>query len=477
MDLIRHWIDGAPADGDPARTGPVFNPASGQQAAQVALATVEDVDRAVASAAEAAFPEWRDAALVSGRTVLFAFRELLERHAGRLAAADHRRARQGARRRRSARSPRSGGRRVRLRHPQLLQGRVLRAGLHRVDVVLDPPAARCRRGHHAVQLPGDGAAVDVPGGHRLRQHVRAEAEREGPVGSLLLAELFAEAGLPDGVFNVVHGDKEAVDALLDHPDVAAVSFVGSTPIARHVYETRHRQPASGSRRSAGRRTTWWSCPTRTSTWPPTPRSRRRTARPASGAWRSRRWSRWAIGRRAGRRRSTSAWPSSGRPRHRPDAEMGPLVTARAPRQGRLVRRRGRRGGRRRRRRRPRLGSTATQDGLWIGLTPARPRDPRDGRYKDEIFGPVLSRPPRRDLRGGRPADERDPFGNGTAIFTNDGGAARRFQNEIEAGMVGINVPIPVPVAYYSFGGWKDRSSPTTRSTARRASGSTPSGRS
>ena len=193
-------------------------------------------------------------------------------------------------------------------------------------------AARRLRRDHAVQLPGDGADVDAPGGHRLRQHVRAQAERARP-GRVRPGRpsCGAEAGLPDGVFNVVHGDKVAVDALLDHPDVAAVSFVGSTPIAKYIHERAPPRTASGCRRSAAPRTTRSSCPTPTSTSPPTTWSRPATARPASAAWRSPPPSpSGGVGRRAGRagrrekarddqgrlrpRRRQSRWARSSRPR-------------------------------------------------------------------------------------------------------------------------------------------------------------------
>ena len=217
--------------------------------------------------------------------------------------------------------------------PQPAQGRVLRPGLDRRRHLLVPGAARRRRRHHAVQLPGDGPDVDVPGRHRLRQHLRAQAQRAGPLGVAAASpSCGSEAGLPDGVFNVVHGDKEAVDALLDHPDVAAVSFVGLDadravhPRARH----RQRQAGAGARRRQEPRRS--SCPTPTSTSPPSTWPPPRSARPASGAWRSRPRSPSAsAARRAWSRRSASkaraVTVGSGR-----DAasEMGPVVTRGRP---------------------------------------------------------------------------------------------------------------------------------------------------
>ena len=293
------------------------------------------------------------------------------------------------------------------------------------------------RRHHAVQLPGDGADVDVPGGDRLRQHLRAQAQRARPVGvACCIAELWAEAGLPDGVFNVVHGDKEAVDALLDHPDVAAVSFVGSTPIAQVHPRARHRATASGCRRSAAPRTTRSCCPTPTSTSPPTTSPRPPSARPASGAWRSRppspsaapatRWSRRSARRRARSRSAPAATPAS---------EMGPVVTREAPRAHRRAHRHRRGAGRRR------SSSTAAgcvvpghEDGFFVGPTVHRPghAPTMDVYTRGDLRPGAVGRPRRRPSTRRSTLINANPYGNGTAIFTSSGEAARRFQRGVRS---------------------------------------------
>ena len=349
---------------------------------------------------------------------------------------------------------RAGGRRVRLRHPAPAQGRLLRERLDQRRRLLDPPAARRRRRHLAVQLPGDGADVVLPGRHRVRAtpscSSRARRTRRRPSAS---RELWAEAGLPDGVFNVVHGDKVAVDRLLEHPDVK-VGLLRRLDADRAL-RLRERAPrtASGCRRSAARRTTWSCCPTPTSTSPPTPPSTPASARRGSAAWRSRRWSRSdpvadelvakirrADGRRcapvtAARLPTWARWsPARTATRWRPTST--PASTAGADAGRRRPRARGRRCGRRASGSARRCSTTSTPD-----MTRLHRRDLRPGA----VGGP-RRRPTTRRSRW----STSNPYGNGTAIFTNDGGAARRFQNEVEVGMVGVNVPIPVPMAYYSL---------------------------
>jgi len=271
-----------------------------------------------------------------------------------------------------------------------------------------------------------------------------------------LAELWAEAGLPDGVFNVVHGDKTAVDALLEHSDVKAVSFVGSTPIARYVYERAARtgkrvQALGGAKNhmvvlpdadldlaadaavSAGFGSAGERCMAISVVVAVDPVGDELVARIAERA------ARLTVG-----------------PGHDPAAEMGPLITREhrdkvasyvesALAQGAAVVVDGR-------------GVETAEEysgGFWLGPTVLDHVTPDMDAYTDEIFGPVLSVVRVGSYEEAMELIAANPYGNGTAIFTNDGGAARRFQNEVEVGMVGINVPIPVPMAYYSFGGWKD----------------------
>ena len=286
---------------------------------------------------------------------------------------------------------------------------------------------------------------------RLRERVHPQAVREGSSASVLTAELLQEAGLPDGVFNVVHGDKVAVDAILEHPDIAAVSFVGSTPIARYIYST---GTAKEARPGARRREEPHDRP---------PDADLDMAADAAVSA--------AYGSAGERCMAISAVVTVGDigdqfiaavkerlpkvkvgPGTEPDNEMGPLITREhrdkvasyldsGAEQGAEVVADGR--------------ETAPDgDGFFLGVSLLDKVTPEMDAYKDEIFGPVLS-----VVRAGT-YDEairlvnENQYGNGVAIFTRDGGAARQFQHEVEVGMVGVNVPIPVPVAYYSFGGWK-----------------------
>ena len=277
-----------------------------------------------------------------------------------------------------------------------------------------------------------------------------------PSATIAIAELWKEAGLPDGVMNVVNGDKEAVDALLTHPDVKAVSFVGSTPIARYVYET---GTTHGKRVQAlgGAKNHMLVLPGRR----PRPGRRRRDQRRLRLR---RRALHGDLGPRRGRRRSPTSWSRRSRTGW---ASCGPAT---APAAATWVRwspaqhrdkvtsyvDAGRRGGRRR------WSSTAATASTTPTATASSWRrrcsttsTPEMSIYTDEIFGPVLSVVRVSSYDDGLELINANPYGNGTAIFTNDGGAARRFQNEVEVGMVGVNVPIPVPVSYYSFGGWKN----------------------
>ena len=233
LKLIGHWIGGqrgrAHRAGDPCTTR--------QRASRPARSTSQaGGDRPCRRNREEAFGDWRTWSLSKRLELFFRIYDLFDEHREDLAK-PHRGAREGAVRRPRRGAARDRGDRIRLRYPDPAQGRVLGAGVDRSRRLLDPPAARRHGRDHAVQLPGDGAHVDVGAGYRVREHVRLEAIREGPVRVTLTAELLKEAGLPNGVFNVIQGDKVAVDALPEHPNIASISFVGSTPIARYVYET------------------------------------------------------------------------------------------------------------------------------------------------------------------------------------------------------------------------------------------------
>jgi malonate-semialdehyde dehydrogenase (acetylating)/methylmalonate-semialdehyde dehydrogenase len=431
----------------------VFNPASGVVSGQVDLASADVVDEAV-DAASAAFLQWRDASLTRRSQVLFAFRELLNSRKEELAAI------------------------ITAEHGKVLSdalGEVTR-GLEVVEFACGIP--HLLKGGHSENA---STGVDV---YSIRQPlgvvgiispfnfpamvpmwffpvaiacgntVVLKPSEKDPSAAVWLAELWAEAGLPDGVFNVVHGDKEAVDRLLEHPDVRSISFVGSTPIARYVYETGTRhgkrvQALGGAKNhmvvlpdadldlaadaavnagfgSAGERCMAISAVV--------------AVGPVGDE---------LVGKIRDRMTGLRVGDGGGR------VDMGPLIT---------------------REHRDKVASyldagtdagaqlvvdgrgqdvDGDADGFWLGPSLFDHVTPDMTVYRDEIFGPVLS-----VLRADSYADalelvNANPYGNGTAIFTNDGGAARRYQNEVEVGMVGVNVPIPVPMAYYSFGGWKN----------------------
>ena len=286
MRRINHWIGGQTVE-DVRPHGTVWNPATGEQQAEVDFASVEEVDRAVATAKEA-LTGWRSAPLSRRSEVMFHLRELVDANRKEIAAA-HLRARQGARRRARRGGPRPREHRVRLRHPEPHEGRLQRAGLTGVDVYSIRQPLGVVAGITPFNFPAMVPMWMFANAIACGNTFILKPSEKDPSASLFIGELLKQAGLPDGVFNVVQGDKVAVDRILEHPDIAAVSFVGSTPIARYIYETGTR---NGKRVQAlgGAKNHMVVLPTPTSTWPPTPRSAPATARPASGAWPSRWWS-------------------------------------------------------------------------------------------------------------------------------------------------------------------------------------------
>ncbi|GAA1349968.1 CoA-acylating methylmalonate-semialdehyde dehydrogenase [Saccharothrix algeriensis] len=451
---ITHRIGGKPWAGEAARGGEVYDPATGRVAARVDFATAAVVDEAV-GAARAAFSDWRDASLAKRANVMFAFRELLNARKDELAAivtAEHGKVLSDA-----AGEVQRGLEAVEFACgiPHLLKGGFSENASTRVDVYsLHQPL-----GVVGVVSPFNFPAMVplwfVPNAIACGNAVVLKPSEKDPSAAVFLAELFAEAGLPDGVLNVVHGDKEAVDRILEHPDVKAVSFVGSTPIARYVYETGTRhgkrvQALGGAKNhmvvlpdadldlaadaavSAGFGSAGERCMAISVVVAVDPVGDDLVAR---------------IGDRIARLRV-----GDGR---RPGCEMGPLVTgAHRDRVASYVDAGVAEGaelvvdGR---------GHPVDGDanGFWLGPTLFDRVGTGMSVYRDEIFGPVLSVLRASSYDEAVAVVNANPYGNGTAVFTNDGGAARRFQNEVEVGMVGVNVPIPVPVAYYSFGGWKD----------------------
>jgi malonate-semialdehyde dehydrogenase (acetylating) / methylmalonate-semialdehyde dehydrogenase len=448
---IGHWIGGHRVAGTSGRANPVYNPATGDQTGAVDLATAEEVDRAVAAAREA-FPAWRAVSLSRRSDLFFRVRELVHRHREEIArflTLEHGKVFS------DALGEVARGLEV-IDHacglPTLLQGRYSEQASTGIDVYsIRQPLGVCAGitpFNFPAMVPMWMWAPALACGNTF---VLKPSERD-PSASLYVAELLQEAGVPDGVFNVVMGDKVAVDRLLEHPHVAAVSFVGSTPIAKYVYETgakhgKRVQALGGAKNhmivlpdadvdmaadaavsaaygSAGERCMAISVVV------------------AVGGVGDELVS--AIKERLPKLKIGNGFD--------PESEMGPLITREHRDRVASYIESGRE-----------QGATVVADGreleldgdgFFLGVSLLDGVTPEMDAYRDEIFGPVLSvvRVDTYD-EAVRLANEH-PYGNGVAIFTRDGGAARRFQFEVEAGMVGINVPIPVPVGYYSFGGWK-----------------------
>jgi malonate-semialdehyde dehydrogenase (acetylating) / methylmalonate-semialdehyde dehydrogenase len=448
---IGHWIDGRRTPGTSGRTAPVFNPATGEQTGAVALASSDEVGAAVAAAVTAA-RSWRSASLSRRAAVLFAFRELLHAHADELAAlvtAEHGKVLADA-----AGEVARGLENVEFATgvPQLLKGGYSEQAATGVDVysIRQPlgVVAGITPFNFPAMVPLWMCANAIACGNAF---VLKPSEKD-PSPSLRLAELWQQAGLPDGVFTVLQGDKEAVDALLTHPDIAAVSFVGSTPIARYVYET-------GT--SAGKRVQALGGAKNHMVVLPDADLDLAADAAVSAAY-------GAAGERCMAVSVTVAVGDVGDrlveaiasrlPKVKvgngadPDSEMGPLITAAhrdrvagyidaGASSGASVVVDGRQG-------------DLPPGGFFLGTTLLDRVTQEMSVYTDEIFGPVLSVVRVDTYDEAVSLINASQYANGVAIFTRDGGAARRFQFEVEVGMVGINVPIPVPVAYYSFGGWK-----------------------
>ncbi len=454
MRTIKHWIDGRSWDGEPDRVGDVFDPAVGEKTGEVALATAKEVDAAVV-AAQTAFAEWRHTPVTRRQNVMFDYRRIVADRVREMAetlTSEH-------------------GKTI----PDAM-GEVQR-GLEVIEFACN--IAHLTKGEYSEQV---STGVDT---YTLRQPLGVVAgitpfnfpamvpmwmyplaiacgntfvlkpSEKDPSTSQLAAEWLAEAGLPPGVFNIVHGDKVAVDRILEHPDIAAVSFVGSTPIARHIYETGTRhgkrvQALGGAKNhmvvlpdadmelaadaavsagygSAGERCMAISVIVTVGDAADRllPKIQERIAKLRTG------------------------------PGTDPDSDMGPLVTAEhrdrvvgfieaGVHEGAELMSDGRG-----------FAPDGYDHGFFVAPTLFDKVTPDMEIYRHEIFGPVLSTVRTETFHDAIALINDSPYGNGTAVFTNDGGAARMFQHEIEVGMVGINVPIPVPLAFFSFGGWKD----------------------
>jgi malonate-semialdehyde dehydrogenase (acetylating)/methylmalonate-semialdehyde dehydrogenase len=450
---ITHWIDGKPFGGTSERAGDVFDPATGQVSGRVDLADEATVDLAVASAAGAA-EAWARSSLSTRTKVLFRFRELLNQRkdeVGAVITAEHGKVLSDA-----VGEVTRGLEVVEFACgiPHLLKGGFSENVSTRVDVY----SIRQALGVVAVISPFNFPAMVplwfVPIAIAAGNAVVLKPSEKDPSASVLMAQLWAEAGLPEGVFSVVHGDKVAVDRLLEHPDVAAVSFVGSTPIARYVYE---KGTAAGKRVQAlgGAKNHMVVLPDADLDL---------AADAAVNAGFGSAGERCmaisalvAVGEVADpliakiRERMATLRTGDGRR----GCDMGPLVTKEhrdkvasyldaGVEAGAELVVDGREG-----------EFDGAAEGFWLGPTLFDKVEPSMTLYTDEIFGPVLSVVRVDTYDEALELVNANPYGNGTAIFTNDGGAARRYQNEVEVGMVGINVPIPVPMSYYSFGGWKN----------------------
>ncbi|HCJ48575.1 MAG TPA: methylmalonate-semialdehyde dehydrogenase (CoA acylating) [Microbacterium sp.] len=450
--VLEHWVDGAPWSGDSGRTGPIHNPATGRVSGQVRLATSADVGVAVERAATA-LAGWRDASIAKRQGVMFSFREILNARKQELAeilTAEH--------------------------------GKVLSDALGEIARGLEVVEFACGSGHLLKGEYSDSVStgVDV---YTLKQPVGVvgvispfnfpamvplwflpialvagntvvlKPSEKDPTASDWIARAFADAGLPGGVLNVVHGDKVAVDAILDHPTVGAVSFVGSTPIARYIYE---RASAKGKRVQAlgGAKNHMLVLPDADLDLAADAAvnagfgSAGERCMAVSVLLATESIADALVGKIAERVATLRTGDGTR------GCDMGPLITREhrdkvagylgvAEADGAEIVVDGRD-----------VVPDADGDGFWLGPTLIDKVPTSSAVYTDEIFGPVLSVVRVAGYEEGLALIEASPYGNGTAIFTNDGGAARRFQREVSVGMVGVNVPIPVPVAYHSFGGWK-----------------------
>ena len=451
MQQIHHWIDNKLTPGTSGSSGPVFNPATGEQTGEVDFASVAEVDHAVASAKEA-FASWREVSVAQRIAILFRFRELVEQNKHEIAkrlTAEHGKVisdalGEVARGLENIEYACGVG--------ELLKGDYTEQASRGVDVYSIRQPLGVVAGITPFNFPAMVPMWMFPNAIACGNTFVLKPSEKDPSAPLFTMELLQEAGVPAGVVNLINGDKESVERLLEHPDVAAVSFVGSTPIARHVYETATR---NGKRAQAlgGAKNHMIVLPDAD-----VPSAADAAVSAAYGSSGERCMAVSAVvavgdvGDSLVDAISTRLEKIKVGDGSDPDSEMGPLITSehRDRVRGYIA------GGRDQ-------GATVVRDGgeddiaeqgFFLGASLLDHVTPEMDCYRDEIFGPVLS-----VLRADTYAEavtliNENPWGNGAAIFTRDGGAARQFQFDVQAGMVGINVPIPVPVSYYSFGGWK-----------------------
>ncbi len=451
MRTLSHWINGHSTPGTSGRHSPVFNPATGEQTGTVDLASVTEVDAAVAAAA-AAFPAWRATSLSRRSEIMFRVREILDARRKELAeiiSNEHGKVIADA-----MGEIARGLENVEFACgvPQMLKGGFSEQAANGVDVYSIRQPLGVVVGITPFNFPAMVPMWMFANAIATGNTFILKPSEKDPSAALFLAEVLHDAGVPAGVFNVLHGDKVAVDRLLEHPTVQAVSFVGSTPIAKYVYETgtahsKRIQALGGAKNhmvvlpdadiemaadaavsaaygSAGERCMAISVVVAVGD----------SADPIVAAIDTR-LSTLRIG-----------------PGSDPDSEMGPLISkdhrnkvaaylGAAEREGATIVADGRK-------------LNVEGDGFFLGVSLIDNVQPEMSVYTDEIFGPVLCIVRVATYEEALALVNRNQYGNGVAMFTRDGGAARQFQFDVQVGMVGINVPIPVPVAYYSFGGWK-----------------------
>ena len=452
LKSVVHWIHGKSVPSVSGRSGIVWNPATGEASARVAFASDEEVDAAVA-AAKAAFPEWRATPLARRAEIMFRFRELVDAHRQQLAeliSLEHGKTVADA-----MGEVARGVENIEFACgiPNLLKGGFSEQASRGIDVYNIRQPLGVVAGITPFNFPAMVPLWMFPNALACGNTFILKPSEKDPSASLLLADLLKRAGVPDGVFNVVQGDRAAVDRLLAHPDIKAISFVGSTPVARSIYETGTRngkrvQALGGAKNhmlvlpdadigmaadaavsaafgSAGERCMAISVVVAIDSVADSLIS--------------------AIGERMAKIKVGPGLEAGN--------DMGPLITGEhrdrvasymdsAAEEGATVTFDGR------------THPAAAGKGFFLGTSLIDNVKADMKCYKDEIFGPVLEVMRVNTYQEALGVINNNPFANGTAIFTRDGGVARQFQFEVEVGMVGINVPIPVPVSYYSFGGWK-----------------------
>jgi malonate-semialdehyde dehydrogenase (acetylating)/methylmalonate-semialdehyde dehydrogenase len=454
LDHVNHWIGGQRVEGASGRRGPVYNPATGEVAREVDFASADEVNAAVTAAREA-FPAWRATSLSKRTDVMFRIRNLVEQHREEIAA--HLTREHGKVRTDALGEVQRGIENLEFATgiPNLLKGGFSEQVSTGIDVYQIRQPLGVVAGITPFNFPAMVPMWMFANAIACGNTFILKPSEKDPSASVYLAELLQEAGVPDGVFNVVHGDKVAVDRILEHPDIAAVSFVGSTPIARYIYET---GTAHGKRVQAlgGAKNHMVVLPDADIDM---------AADAAVSA---------AYGSAGERCMAISVVVAVGDvadplvdaieqrlpkikvgPGSEEGVEMGPLITREhrdrvagfldsGVAAGATLRADGRQ----------HVLYDQEEGGFFLGVSLLDNVKPEMECYRNEIFGPVLEVVRVPTYTDAMQVIGDNPYANGTAIFTRDGGAARQFQFDVEVGMVGINVPIPVPVAYYSFGGWK-----------------------